>query len=350
MEEFTYQLVASAYNKYQKVVSKMGSRPETSPPEAPERSAEWFADIMADMTTNNDDESGEELVKEGETHDVPSPYERNACAVRSLIHFIDYHRSEFHATVEGYAEENSDWLLVGHKGGSNEKTHLVNPAKETHKPDIAAPDGMPSPPISRQSLKSSHPPNTQDAQPHNRMKHKRYISRIDRTGMPRDSQQCDKRDYPRYLEEVNPKDYNDESTRHSRSGIVSTNDEQRQDDMDMLIAGLKKLTVREFQTTVDEEGNAYGPEETAAADDLELSSWDHVPDPVGEVSNPLSSSPSDKISVPNFLKNLKARVPEWKTFFKQPVNKLDGQQAERTLPARAQFQEPYRYYTLGEHE
>ncbi|KAI0862564.1 hypothetical protein F4860DRAFT_512913 [Xylaria cubensis] len=330
MEEFTYQLVASAYNKYQKVVSKMGSRPETTLPEAPERSAEWFADIMANMTTNNDDESGEDLIKEGENH----------------------HRSKFHATVEGYAEENSDWLLVGHKRTSNEKTHLVNPVKETHKPGLAAPDGMQTPLISQQSLKSSHPSKTQDAQPHNRMKHKRYISRIDGTGMSRDSQQCDKRDCPRDLEEVNPKDCNDECTRHSRSGIVSTSDEQTQAEMDMLIAGLKKLTVREFQTTVDEEGNAYGPEETAAAaDDPELGSWDHVPEELaGEMSNPSSSSPSGKISVPNFLKNLKARVPEWKTLFKQPVNKLDGQQAERTPPARAQFQEPYRYYTLGEYE
>ncbi|TRX97342.1 hypothetical protein FHL15_001620 [Xylaria flabelliformis] len=329
MEDFTYQLMASAYNEYQKVVSKIGSRLETSPPEVPERSAQWFADIMADMIVNNDDEGGEELIKEGENH----------------------HRSEFHATVEGDAEDNSDWLIIVHKRASNEKTHLVTPAKEMHKPDPAAPDGIQTPSISPQSLKSSHPSNTQDAQPHIRMKLKRYISRFDGIGMPMDSQQSDKRDCPRDLEEVNPNDCNDKCARHSRSGIVSTSYEQRQAEMDMLIASLNKLTIREFQTTVDEEGNAYGPEETAAAaaaDDPELSSWDHVPEPTGEVSNPSSPSPSpfDKISVPNFLKNLKAKVPEWKAFFKQPVNRLDRQQAEMTPRAFAQFQEPYRYYTL----
>ncbi|KAI1745572.1 hypothetical protein F4680DRAFT_107656 [Xylaria scruposa] len=298
--EFTYQIIASAYKQYQKVVFKMGSGSETCPPDAPERSAEWFEDIMANMTMDNDDESNEELIKEGENH----------------------RGRKFPATVDGCAEDNGDWLLVGRKRASNEKTHTMDPAEETHNLDLAAPDGTQTP-------STSH------------------------------------RNCPQDLEEVGPNDCNNKCTRHPVSGIdllLSMTDEQRQADMDMLIAGLQKLTVHETttvdeeesQTTVDEEkqsepeSSLFGPGETTATDDPELITWDQVPHPVGEVSNPTSSLPSTKRLVFDFLgKNLKAKVQGWRNFFKQPVREPDEQQAKTTPP---KYLDPYRYYTLTGYE
>ncbi|KAI0549551.1 hypothetical protein F4679DRAFT_584493 [Xylaria curta] len=315
--EFTYQIMASTYNQYQKVVSKRGSGPETSSLDAPKRSAEWFADIMADMAMDNDDE---ELIKDGENH----------------------RGSKFPATVEGYAEDNSDWLLVG----------------------LAAPDGTQTPSTSQRKLKNSHLPDTQNAQSHNTVKHGRYVSRIDGTGMPGDSQQSNKRDCPQASEDVSPNDCdndNNKCTRRPGSGIdllMSMRNEQTQAEMDMLIAGLQRLTVRDFQTTVDEEeqpeseGSVFETEETTTTDNSELSTWDHVPKPVGEVSNPSSSSPSSKRLVLNFLgKNLKAKVQGWRDFFKQPVNEPDGQQQQQQAKMNPpRYLEPYRYYTLGEYD
>ncbi|KAI1751187.1 hypothetical protein F4782DRAFT_197640 [Xylaria castorea] len=335
--EFVYYVtsgVSSAYKKYQKVVFKIESKPNKRPPHVVERSAEWFTNIMADMITNNNSESSEELVKEGE----------------------DHHGSQYHATVEGYAEENSDWLLVGHERASHEQTHSVDPVKETRKLDPAAPDGTQTPSMSQRSLRSSHPPDSQDTQSYNGKKHRRYIQRFDGTEISGNSQQSDERNCPRDLEDVDPNDCNNKCTHHPSSGadlLMSMEDEQTQAEMDILIAGLKRFTVSEFQTTIDGgeqpelEGSASTLGETTAIDDADLSSRDHTPEPAGEVSNPPSSLPFDKMSVTNFLGvNLKAKVQGWKNFFKQQLNKLDGQQAETSPPAHTGFEDPYRYYTL----
>ncbi|KAI0449809.1 hypothetical protein F5B21DRAFT_30599 [Xylaria acuta] len=330
--EFAYRVISgvtSAYNSCQAVVSKMRSGPKETPPDALERSAEWFADVMTDMILDDNGEISEEAIED----------DTNECGDDDLVVVVssDHHGSKHHATIEGHAEETSDWFLVGHGRASHEQTHPVNPAKERH---------------------------TRDIRPYNRKKHKRYISRIDGTKISGESQQSDKRNCPRDTRGSHAELRNKKHTNHPSSEIdclmaVSDGeiDGEIHDEMDDLIAHLGKWKVREFQTTVDgeeqpepEEG-VSGLEETTATDTVESSCWGFAPQPAGGVSNPSSSSLFDKILVPGFLgKNLLAKVQGWQSFFKQQANEPDGQEAEKNPPARTHLEEGHCYYTLGEHK
>ncbi|KAI8955885.1 hypothetical protein F4801DRAFT_574088 [Xylaria longipes] len=335
--------VTTVYNSCQKVVSEMGSKSEENTSDTHEKSKGWFADIMADLILNGDGSSSGESIKDGENH----------------------HGGRDSASVEGYAE-SSGWLLVGHRRVSYEQFHLVNPAGGRLELE-SAPDGAEAPAMSQRSNGGDHPLDTQGIQRYNRRKRKRYTSRLDGSEIPGRSQQGHERNClpdtpssrtilrPRgrsaademqipTLVESPPKEemvshvqdieefaesngHNKKRSQHPNSGIsrlMAMTDSERQADMDSLIVWLNDGNVRDSWTTVDgeeqpePEGSPSRPEGTITTDTADRSSWDIVPEPAGEASNPTSTSPLDKTPAPGCPgKKLKAKVKMgWKKFFK----------------------------------
>lgn len=297
--------------------------------------------------------------------------------------------------IEGYAGEDSDWVLVGQRRASHEPVHSVNPAKERHELDLGAPNGTETP-VSGQGTKRNRLPEPGDVEPCRRKKLNRYISSIDRTITPGVNQQPRNKNCPRDAqdsrvrlrtrsssaideepvrvsakhsqdpEDIEPNDCNSKRALYPDpevNRLMNKSDEDILDEMDELIAHIAKLTMRKSQAAVDGEG-CKGPEKRtsgskeATTDLAELRTSVSVSKGAAAVSNPPSPSPLPlllpfiKTSVFSLLKkSLKDRVQQWwKHFLKNPANRPCDQQAEKASPARTRFEEPYRYYTLGKHK